>query len=133
MVSGIGGVSVSSSGPVESLAVGGDVGLPFACRHPDGAGTPEIVLKPRAIQCALSRICGVCGATLGRPVAFVGSVGEVEAGVLEFPPLHRACAEELATERGWVGLTTSAFDLVRPTRRGGIVTFQPGETLERFG
>lgn len=132
MVTGLGGLSMSSSGPVESLSVGGDVALPFACRHPDGAGTPEIVLKPRAIQCALSRICGVCGSTLARPVAFVGPVAEVQSGVLEFPPLHRGCAEGLAAARGWAGLTTPAFDLVRPARRGGIVTFRPGEVLERF-
>lgn len=125
-------MSVSSSGPVESLSVGGDVSLPFACRHPDGAGTPEIVLKPRAIQCALSRICGVCGQPLGRPVAFVGPVDEIDARVVEFPPLHRLCGVALAAERGWVGVTTAAFDLVRPSRRGGIVTFRPGETLERL-
>ena len=47
----------------------------------------------RVPQCALSRICGMCGETLGRPIAFVGTQLEVDRNAFHFPPLHTDCAE----------------------------------------
>ena len=44
-------------------------------------------------QCALSRICGVCGESLARPVAFLGSVEEADRNAFHFPPSHVECAE----------------------------------------
>lgn len=116
-------------GPVDGMSVGGSVALPFACRHPDGTGEPDVVIKARGIQCALSRICGVCGFALTRPVALVGSADEVAAGELAFPPCHESCAGELAAARGHVVVTTGGFDLLRPTRRGGPVAFHPNSVL----
>jgi hypothetical protein len=86
--------------------------------------------KRKVTQCALSRICGVCGESLGRPVAFLGSVAEADRNEFHFPPTHVACAE-LALElwgtsyaaslghpsqpSSWVLVTTSGFEFVRPT------------------
>lgn len=112
--------------------------LPFACRDEDGAGTPGAVIKRRAIQCALSRICGICGETLSRPIAFVGPEAEVEANRLVFPPLHLDCARDAAgaplghenADDTWRLVTTAGFDLVRPTRRGDPVHFSLNSVLE---
>jgi len=85
--------------------------------------------KRKVTQCALSRICGVCGDSLSRPVAFLGSVEEADRNEFHFPPAHVACAEVTLEVWGptsaalghpsqpssWVLVTTSGFEFVRPT------------------
>ena len=66
-----------------------DVPVPFACG--DVLGPP---VKKLVLQCALSRICGMCGRPLSWGAAFVGSPEEAEANAFHFPPLHQACADE---------------------------------------
>jgi len=86
--------------------------------------------KRKVTQCALSRICGVCGESLARPVAFLGSALEADSNAFHFPPSHVQCAE-VALEvwghgsssalghpsrpEGWVLVTTSGFEYIRPT------------------
>jgi hypothetical protein len=86
--------------------------------------------KRKVTQCALSRICGVCGESLARPVAFLGSALEADSNAFHFPPSHVRCAE-VALEvwgegsssalghpsrpEGWVLVTTSGFEYIRPT------------------
>lgn len=100
------------SGP----STGGDlVALPFAW-----SGSLHHVERKRVIQCALSRICGVCRESLGRPIAFVGTPEEVGRNAFHFPPLHVGCAETLVAYDGadpaWTVTTTAAFEFVRPGR-----------------
>ena len=75
------------------------VPVPFACdgRAYDEPGDPSIrALDGRRVtQCALSRVCGVCGATLGRPLAFVGSAEEADRNAFHFPASHVECAQAL--------------------------------------
>ena len=84
--------------------------------------------KAKVTQCALSRICGVCAQTLGRPIAFLGSTAEAERNEFHFPPTHLDCAE-YALETwarkwpaamghphdpgSWTLVTTSGFEFVR--------------------
>lgn len=87
---------------------------------------------PRVTQCALSRICGSCARSLGRPIAFVGTVVEVGRNSFHAPPLHLACAEELLGERDdWRLVTTAGFEFVRPVREDldRRPTFQPNALL----
>ena len=110
------------------------VRVPFACgtveyADPHGA-TPSVrtLDKRRVTQCALSRICGVCGSGLGRPIAFLGSPREVGRNAFHFPPAHVNCAESLLAAyagvdeavlgqpeplRDWVLVTTAGFEFVR--------------------
>ncbi len=83
-------------------------------------------------RCALSRICGGCGRSLGRPVAFVGTPSEVGHNAFHAPPLHLDCAREVLRERdGWVLVTTAGFEFVRPGREDADQrpTFQPNSLL----
>ena len=119
------------------------VRLPFACVDDADGGRHDSVVKARAIRCALSRICGICAEVLTRPLAFLGSTEEAAAGEFLFPPCHASCAEEAVREhapRGavlghaeapaeWVVVTTAGFDLVRPTQRGGPVSFRPNSVI----
>lgn len=125
----------------DSLTIDG-AALPFACVDDHGLGVHERLVKSRAIRCALSRICGVCGETLTRPVAFLGSPDEALDGSFAFPPCHESCARSVARQprqrlgrperpRRWVLVTTGGFDLVRPERRGDPVAFRPNSVLER--
>lgn len=126
----------------------GGVPVPFACEDDDGGFDLRGVVKKRAIRCALSRICGLCGISLEWPVAFLGSEDEADAGGFHFPPLHEPCAEAALhlyrpLESGvlgidvaptdWVLVTTSGFELERPAdRRGDLrVVFRPNSMLER--
>jgi hypothetical protein len=111
---------------------------PFACQDNDGVAQPGVI-KRRAIQCALSRICGVCGGVLDRPIAFLGSEDEALDGLFTFPPTHLACAQDAIARhlplgravmpRRWLVVTTGGFDLVRPTRRGEPVLFHPNSVI----
>jgi hypothetical protein len=71
-------------------------------------------------QCALSRICGGCAQSLGRPVAFLGTPLEIGRNAFHLPPMHLSCAEELRRTPGadpsWQIVTTSGFEFVRPAR-----------------
>ena len=105
------------------------VPVPFACAYDDGRAALGLLNRARVTQCALSRICGVCGNGLDRPVAFVGTAQEDGRNGFHFPPLHTACADALvATLREHavpvpgqdavtepVVVTCSGFEFVRPT------------------
>jgi hypothetical protein len=139
--------------PLQDRVVDPELGVPvpFACdstSYADAGERPSVRVldRRRVTQCALSRVCGVCGATLGRPIAFVGSPAEADRNAFHFPPCHLECAQALLGVVGtvdgpvlgqagpvgsWVLVTTPAFEFVRPTgaeddRRP---TFQPYEVL----
>jgi hypothetical protein len=111
------------------FAAGTDVGYGD---RPPGSTLSARRLDPRRVtQCALSRICGVCGAALGRPLAFLGSQQELDRMAFHFPASHVECARALlASYAGtdepllgqtdvparWVLVTTASFELVRPTK-----------------
>jgi hypothetical protein len=129
------------------------VTVPFACGTDDGYAAPRgaapsvrTLDKRRVTQCALSRICGVCGSGLGRPIAFLGSQLEADRNAFHFPPSHLACVEALLEETRdlevgvlgqeeppttWVILTTAAFEFVRPSSQDldRRPTFQPNSIL----
>ena len=75
--------------------------VPFACEYDDGRASLTLLNKRRVTQCALSRICGVCGDALGRPVAFLGPHDELHRMAFHFPPVHVGCGDAvLASVRG---------------------------------
>lgn len=103
--------------------------------------------KRKVTQCALSRICGVCGESLARPVAFLGSVLEAERNEFHFPPTHLSCAEVAleiwgaessaslgyhVTPRAWAVVTTSGFEYIRPTAEWADrrAVFAPNSVIE---
>lgn len=130
---------------VQDLPVDAEFGVPvpFACTRDfaaGGGGTVRRVNHKRVPQCALSRICGMCGETLGRPLAFLGTELEVGRNAFHFPPMHVECAELAQTlyadlpvdalgigdreafgdpgsqpHEPWVLVTTSGFEYVRPS------------------
>jgi hypothetical protein len=122
------------------------VPVPFACGTGDEADASRLDHR-RVTQCALSRVCGVCGTGLGRPIAFFGSEDEANRLAFHFPPTHLECAErlleayvdvragvlgQLAPVERWTVMTTAGFEFVRPSssdfdRRP---TFQPNSMLE---
>lgn len=120
------------------------VPVPFAC----GADGIDVPLKRLVLQCALSRICGLCGRSLSWGVTFVGSPGEADANAFHFPPLHQACAAaalEVYPRLGvpvlgqadpldeWALVVTGGFELVRPASRQGDmrVSFAANSISER--
>ena len=109
--------------------------VPFACEYDDGRASLTLLNKRRVTQCALSRICGVCGRPLGRPIAFVGTAREVGRNAFHAPPLHLTCAHELraasGADPGWETVTTAGFEFVRPNRddEDRRPTFQPNSIL----
>lgn len=135
------------------------VPVPFACLREfesGGGGTVRRVALKRVWQCALSRICAMCGETLGRPIAFLGTELEVGRNAFHFPPMHLECAETAQTlyadlppdalgigereafgEPGssphepWVLVTTSGFEFVRPSTEqiDRRPTFEPNSLL----
>ena len=138
-----------------------DVPVPFASDPYAGYGADHrkqptrpadlgAVVKARAIQCALSRVCGLCGLSLatGRPAAttFLGSVAEADANTFTFPPMHLDCVE-LALDTypalgvpvlgqrivlaEWAVVVTGGFELERPAERGAPVLFHPNSVSSR--
>ena len=102
--------------------------VPFACGTGENGQVSAATLdKRRVTQCALSRVCGVCGAGLGRPIAFLGTGDEVGRNAFHFPPCHLSCVEQLLAEydgaadvlgqegpvSGWSVVTTGGFEFVR--------------------
>jgi len=105
------------------------VPVPFACGT--DVGSARALDRRRVTQCALSRICGVCGGGLGRPLAFVGSQLELDRMAFHFPASHLACAQALlaayadvaepilgvdTAPADWVLVTTASFEFVRANR-----------------
>jgi hypothetical protein len=112
------------------------VPVPFACGTPAYPGRPDssgpsarTLDGQRVTQCALSRVCGVCGAGLGRPLAFLGSQEEADRNAFHFPACHLECALGLREALGglrtpvlgqpelvaaWALVTAPAFEFVRP-------------------
>ena len=141
--------------PFDELPRDPELGLPvpFACgtdayaARDAAAGPSARVLDQRRVtQCALSRVCGVCGAGLGRPIAFLGSRLEADRNAFHFPPAHLGCAEQLAAAyvgvagpalgqdalpEPWVVVTTAGFEFVRANREDldRRPTFQPNSLL----
>jgi len=130
------------------------VPVPFAAGTDVGygdrpSGSPLSVRdldQRRVTQCALSRICGVCGTGLGRPLAFVGSQRDVDRMAFRFPACHVDCAEALlaayagvaapvlgqdTAPAGWVVVTTASFEFVRPSKDDADrrPSFQPNGVL----
>jgi hypothetical protein len=99
-----------------------------------GDSLADLVGK-RVTQCALSRICGGCGRSLGRPVAFLGTEDEVGRNAFHFPPMHVACAEDVRqlpdADPEWQITLTSGFEFVRPGRDDvdQQPTFQPNSLM----
>jgi hypothetical protein len=91
------------------------------------------VSRARVTQCALSRICGACGESLGRPIAFLGTDEEQARNEFHAPPLHLGCAQELrGTGPGLdVLVTTAGFEFERPGRDDldRRVRFRPNSLL----
>ncbi len=126
------------------FAAGPDVG--YADR-PEGAGLSARHLdKRRVTQCALSRICGVCGSSLGRPLAFFGSQRELDRMAFHFPASHLECAQALlaayadvdepvlgqdTAPADWVLVTTASFEFVRANKEDldRRPIFQPNSLL----
>ncbi len=111
--------------------------VPFVCGYDDRPASLspslESVNPRRVTQCALSRICGSCGDSLGRPVAFLGTELEVGRNAFHFPPLHPECARDLWSRApGWQLVLTSGFEFVRPARDDldRRATFQPNSLLD---
>jgi hypothetical protein len=124
-----------------------DVPAPFACQADDGTVELGAVVKARVVQCALSRICGLCGLSLSYGVTFLGSPAEAEAGLFHFPPLHRECAEaalelypplavpvlgQQLVLHEWAMVVTGGFELIRPASREGDMrmAFRPNSATE---
>lgn len=110
------------------FAAGTDVG--YGDRPASGLSARDLDQR-RVTQCALSRICGVCGAGLGRPLAFLGSPRELDRMAFHFPAVHVECAEALlaayvdvsepvlgqdTAPAGWVLVTAAGFEFVRATK-----------------
>ncbi|MFN7151839.1 MAG: hypothetical protein ACK4V6_20460 [Microthrixaceae bacterium] len=140
---------------VADLPVDPELGVPvpFACGTADAVGegagdlpSARSLDHRRVTQCALSRVCGVCGASLGRPVAFLGTHAEVGRNAFGFPGSHLACVRALQTAYDgvpaallgqdepvgeWQVVTTAAFEFVRPGRDqvDRRATFEPGPAL----
>jgi hypothetical protein len=122
------------------MPAGGVGALPFASLGDLGLD------RRRVTQCALSRICGVCGESLSRPVAFLGSADEAARNAFHLPPVHPTCAEVAVSRWGshsavlgqarepeeWRLVTTSGFEYVRPTAEwpDRRAVFSPNSVIE---
>jgi len=138
-----------------------DVPVPFASdphagygvdhrQQPTGPADLGAVVKARAIQCALSRICGLCGMSLSTGPAtgttFVGSPAEADANTFAFPAMHADCADfaletypplgvpvlgQQLVRTEWSVVVTGGFELERPTERGAPVAIHPNAVTGR--
>ena len=123
------------------------VAVPFACEYDDGRASLSLLNKKRVTQCALSRICGICGDSLGRPVAFLGPRDELHRLAFHFPPVHLECGEAvLGSVRGaksgvlgqrapverWVLVTTGGFEHERAQAQDldRCPTFRPNSVID---
>ena len=121
--------------------------VPFACGTGDRGTSARELDGRRVTQCALSRVCGVCGSPLGRPIAFLGSEDEVGRNAFHFPASHLECVESLAaayvgigepvlgqieTVDSWVIVTTAGFEFMRTGKEDvdRRPTFRPNSLLE---
>lgn len=114
-----------------------DTGLPvpFVHARDDGSYDLAVVDKRRAIQCALSRLCGMCGRSQEFPLAFLGEESESDDSTFLRPGMHPACAEvalrlAVAVQPDvplWVLVEAGGFQLERPGVKGQPVLFHPGE------
>lgn len=105
--------------------------VPYVCEDDDGRGSLRVLSKKRVIQCALSRICAVCGETLDHPLVLLGTREELDRMEFHVPPVHEACGDAVAAavvgapfgvlgqdgpvER-WVLVSTGGFEHERPQR-----------------
>jgi hypothetical protein len=91
------------------------------------------LVKAKVTQCALSRVCGACGGSLARPVAFVGTAEEVGRNAFHAPPLHEACAADVRRllDPSWETVLTGGFEFVRPAKHDEDKrpTFEPNSLL----
>ena len=133
-----------------------DVPVPFASdrfsgyevdhrQQPTGPADLGEVVKARAIQCALSRICALCGLSLSGRTTFVGTVAEAEENSFALPPMHPDCATyaldtyprlgvpvlgQPLVQAEWAVVETGGFELERPTERGAPVRFHPNSVTD---
>lgn len=85
----------------------------------DGFAWRDGVLDRRTVvRCALARVCGGCGRSLGRPVVFVGDHDERDRNCFHLPPMHEDCARDVLRAAGpdHVLVRTGGFEFVRPGR-----------------
>ena len=114
------------------MSTGPVYGVPFAWTTFDGADPLAGLDGKRVTQCALSRICGTCGESLGRPIAFVGDKTEVGRNAFHAPPLHLDCAVSLRGRApGSELVTTGGFEFVRASQEDidRRPTFEPNSLL----
>lgn len=108
--------------------------VPFASSRDDGSYDLAGVEKRRAVQCALSRLCGMCGRSQEFPLAFLGTEAEEASDSFSRPGMHPDCAEvalRLAAAVHtdvpvWILVETGSFQLERPATKGEPVRFHPG-------
>src|SRR3954447_26510248 len=67
--------------------------IPFVNSFDDGSHDFGAINRRRSIQCALSRLCGMCGTSLEYDIAFLGGPKAVESRSFTDPPMHVSCAE----------------------------------------
>lgn len=121
------------------------VPVPFACERDDGPYSLALLNRRRVIQCALSRICGMCGLSLDNPVVFVGTAEDADRNQFRVPPLHGECATAALSlypplaapvlgypqwSRHWALVVTGGFELERPSVKGALVTFRPNSVIQ---
>ncbi|HSP38299.1 MAG TPA: hypothetical protein VLR26_11155 [Frankiaceae bacterium] len=67
--------------------------IPFVNSYDDGSHDFRAINRRRSIQCALSRLCGMCGLSLEYDIAFLGGPKAAESRSFTDPPMHVSCAE----------------------------------------
>jgi len=67
--------------------------IPFVNEFDDGSYEFGAINRRRSIQCALSRLCGMCGTSLEYDIAFLGGPKAAESRAYTDPPMHVSCAE----------------------------------------
>lgn len=67
--------------------------IPFVNSFDDGSHDFRTINRRKSIQCALSRLCGMCGTSLEYDIAFLGGPKAAESRSYTDPPMHVGCAE----------------------------------------